>query len=51
MTSPSPPIAAGGVFWRSASPPDFESPTDADRDNVYEVTVEATDSERRPRSS
>ena len=29
-----------------SSPPDFESPTDADRDNVYEVTVEATDSER-----
>ena len=26
-----------------ASPPDFESPTDADRDNVYEVTVVATD--------
>ena len=26
-----------------ASPPDFENPTDADRDNVYEVTVEATD--------
>ena len=25
------------------SPPDFESPTDADRDNVYEVTVEARD--------
>ena len=28
-----------------ASPPDFENPTDADRDNVYEVTVEARDSE------
>ena len=26
-----------------ASPPDFEDPTDADRDNVYEVTVEARD--------
>ena len=26
-----------------ARPPDFESPTDADRDNVYEVTVVATD--------
>ena len=26
-----------------ASPPDFENPTDADRDNVYEVTVEARD--------
>ena len=26
-----------------ASPPDFENPTDADRDNVYEVTVEVTD--------
>ena len=24
-------------------PPDFENPTDADRDNVYEVTVVATD--------
>ena len=28
-----------------SSPPDFENPTDADRDNVYEVTVEARDSE------
>ena len=28
-----------------ASPPDSESPTDADQDNVYEVTVEARDSE------
>ena len=26
-----------------SSPPDFENPTDADRDNVYEVTVEARD--------
>ena len=26
-----------------ARPPDFESPTDADRDNVYEFTVVATD--------
>ena len=26
-----------------ARPPDFENPTDADRDNVYEVTVVATD--------
>ena len=26
-----------------ASPPDYESPTDSDRDNVYEVTVEARD--------
>ena len=26
-----------------ASPPDFENPTDANRDNVYEVTVEVTD--------
>ena len=26
-----------------AGPPDFESPTDADRDNVYEVSVVATD--------
>ena len=25
------------------NPPDFENPTDANRDNVYEVTVEATD--------
>ena len=31
-----------------ASPPDFENPTDADRDNVYEVTVEVT---RRPTPS
>ena len=29
-----------------ARPPDFESPTDADRDNVVEVSVVATDSER-----
>ena len=28
-----------------AGPPDFENPTDADRDNVYEVTVVAIDSE------
>ena len=27
------------------SPPDFESPADADRDNVYELTVVATDPE------
>ena len=27
------------------SPPDFESPADADRDNVYELTVVATDAE------
>ena len=26
-----------------ASPPDYESPTDSDRDNVYEVTVVARD--------
>ena len=31
-----------------ASPPDFENPADADRDNVYEVTVEA---HRRPEPS
>ena len=24
-------------------PPDYESPTDSDSDNLYEVTVEATD--------
>ena len=26
-----------------SSPPDFENPTDADRDNVYEITVVVTD--------
>ncbi len=32
-----------------SSPPDFENPADADRDNVYEVTVVARDSEVQPR--
>ncbi len=31
-----------GALWFPA-PPDFESPGDADGDNVYEVTVEASD--------
>ena len=34
--------AAGGALMFKAKP-DFESPTDADRDNVYEVTVQASD--------
>ena len=32
----------GGVLTFS-SPPDFENPADADRDNVYEITVVVTD--------
>ena len=35
---------SGGVL-EFTSPPDFESPTDADTDNEYMVTVEATDGE------
>ena len=35
-------ISSGGVLSFS-SPPDYEAPTDADTDNEYMVTVEATD--------
>ncbi len=35
-------ITSGGVLTFSEAP-DFESPTDANEDNVYEVTVEAND--------
>ena len=35
-------ISSGGELT-FASKPDFEAPADADEDNVYEVTVEATD--------
>ena len=31
-----------------ASPPDYESPTDSGRDNVYEVTVQARDDSFNP---
>ena len=31
-----------------ANPPDYESPTDADQDNVYNVTVQARDPEGNP---
>ena len=34
-------ISVAGLMFNSN--PDFESPTDADGDNVYEVTLEATD--------
>ena len=34
-------IGGGALAFRT--PPDFEAPTDANRDNVYEVTVEASD--------
>ena len=35
-------ISSGGVLT-FRNPPDFESPTDFDRDNVYEITVVVTD--------
>ena len=35
-------ISSGGELT-FASPPDFENPTDGNRDNVYELTVVATD--------
>ena len=35
-------ISAGGMLT-FVSPPDHENPADADRDNVYEVTVKASD--------
>ena len=35
-------ISSGGALSFS-SPPDYEAPTDADTDNEYMVTVEATD--------
>ncbi len=34
-------LAAGAL--RFVSPPDFENPTDANRDNIYEVTIRASD--------
>ncbi len=34
-------IGGGALAFRT--PPDFEAPTDANRDNVYKVTVEASD--------
>ena len=37
-------ISSGGVLT-FRSPPDFENPTDADGDNVYEITVIATDNQ------
>ena len=33
------------MCWAFNDPPDFESPADADRDNVYELAVVATDDE------
>ncbi len=35
-------ISTGGVLT-FGSPPDYENPADADQDNVYEVTVKASD--------
>ena len=35
----------GRFSFREDSPPDFDSPGDADRDNVYDVTVQARDPE------
>ena len=32
------------------SPPDYEDPTDSDRNNVYELTVEASDEQSNPAS-
>ena len=37
------PDSSGRGVLAFASPPDFESPADADRDNVYELAVVATD--------
>ena len=39
-------LSEGGVLSFKAAP-DFEKPTDRDRDNVYEVTVRASDSTER----
>ena len=39
------PDSSGRGVLAFASPPDFESPADADRDNVYELAVVATDDE------
>ena len=46
MTSLSPDDSRGRGVLTFASPPDFENPADADRDNVYEVTVEVTDNDQ-----
>ena len=40
-------IGSGGELTFN-TPPDFEGPTDADTDNVYEVTVEASDGGATP---
>ena len=37
--------AQGRFSFREDSPPDFDSPADADRDNVYHVTAQARDPE------
>ena len=50
LTSTGLPVATGlggpdePIAIRFASPPDFENPTDANRDNVYKVMMVATDS-------
>ena len=36
-------ISSGGMYWPSVSTPDFETPADADGNNVYRVTVMADD--------
>ena len=38
------PFSIDGGVLTFKEPPDFEAPTDADTDNVYMVTVEASDS-------
>ena len=36
-------MAADGMLRFDSHAPDFEKPADADKDNVYEVTITATD--------
>ncbi len=38
-----PKSVAGGLALHFKSPPDYDAPADADKDNVYHVTVAATD--------
>ena len=40
----------GGFSFNENNPPDFDTPGDADRDNVYHVTVQARDAESNPAS-
>ena len=36
-------MSNGGAYVQGPDSPDYEKPGDANKDNVYEVTVEATD--------